>query len=223
VKNGLIPIRNVVSHLAQMARERPAEMPAVFLERQATLESSVRYLQSLATNYARLSPTVEKRACDLNAIARDVVADALAGGDKETRSLQVVTQLADGLPRVLADPVALRRILENLVVNAVDSMEGRAGRVLVWTRLDETGGIQRFLIGVEDNGRGLTPTERAHIFDDFYSTKPGGTGLGLSIVRRLVADLGGRIDVESVSGEGTRFTIELVGSETRAVGTERPA
>jgi signal transduction histidine kinase len=199
-------------------------MPAVFLERQATLESSVRYLQSLATNYARLSPTLDKRACDVNAIARDVVADALAGGNAEARSVHVVTELAESLPRVLADPVALRRILENLVVNAVDSMEGRAGRVAVRTRLDETGGGQRVLVGVEDDGRGLTATERAHIFDDFYTTKPGGTGLGLSIVRRLVADLGGRIDVESVEGRGTRFTIELpVASESRAFGSERSA
>jgi signal transduction histidine kinase len=167
---------------------------------------------------------LEKRACDVNGIARDVVADALAGGDMEARSVQVVTELADALPRVLADPVALRRILENLVLNAIESLEGRGGRVLVWTRLDEAGGSQRILIGVEDDGRGLSPTERARVFDDFYTTKPTGTGLGLSIVRRLVADLGGRIDVESVTGEGTRFTIELpTASEARVAGSERLA
>src|SRR6185436_4047445 len=99
VKNGLIPIRNVVSHLSQLARERPAEMPAVFLERQATLESSVQYLQSLAANYARLSPTLEKRPCDLNAIVRDVVADATAGrGADGAEGVRVVTELADFLP-----------------------------------------------------------------------------------------------------------------------------
>jgi signal transduction histidine kinase len=216
VKNGLIPIRNVISHLAQLARERPAEMPAVFAERQATLESSVQYLQSLAANYARLTPALEKRPCDLNAIVRAVVADAADGrGAEGRRSALVVAELAERPPLVLADPVALRRILDNLVVNAVESLNGGKGRVVVWTRVEGGPAGERVLLGVVDDGRGLAPGELARVFDDFYTTKPGGTGLGLSIVRRLVTDLGGRIEVESAPGKGTRFTIDLpAASET---------
>ena len=54
------------------------------------------------------------------------------------------------------------------------------------------------------------------MFDDFYTTKQGGTGLGLSIVRRLVTDLGGRIEVESLPEKGTRFTIELPSENGRS-------
>jgi signal transduction histidine kinase len=217
VKNGLIPIRNVVSHLAQLARERPAEMPGVFLERQSTLESSVQYLQSLAANYARLTPTLEKKSCDLNAIARAVVAEAneLRGAAPGTGA-RVVAELAERLPRVHADPVALRRILDNLVVNAVESLDGGKGRVVVWTRAERGPDGERVLMGVADEGRGLTAEESARVFDDFYTTKQGGTGLGLSIVRRLVTDLGGRIEVESLPEKGTRFTIELPSENGRS-------
>jgi signal transduction histidine kinase len=103
----------------------------------------------------------------------------------------------------------LRRVLDNLVVNALESLDGRDGQVRVSTRTIQLGVGRGVRIDVADNGRGMTPEERQRAFDDFYTTKAGGTGLGLSIVRRLVSDLGGRVAVESASGEGTRFTVEL--------------
>jgi signal transduction histidine kinase len=201
----------VLGHLGELAREQPDELPRVFLERQGTLDSGVSYLQSLASNYARLAPSLERRPCDPNRIAREVVGDAGASGNGDgSTGARVETDLAAGLPPVYADPVALRRILENLIVNAVESLEGGRGRVLVWTRrVDAGGGPPRVHLGVSDTGRGMTPEARARVFDDFFTTKPHGTGLGLSIVRRLVGDLGGSVHVESAPGEGTRFTIEL--------------
>ncbi|MEJ2186865.1 MAG: ATP-binding protein [Gemmatimonadota bacterium] len=198
VRNGLIPIRNVVNHLAQLARERPDELPAVFRERQQTLESSVAYLQELAASYARLSPRAERRTCDLNAVVRDVAREAAA-------SSAVTLDLDPRLPPIEADPVALRRIVENLVVNALESLEDDAGRVTVSTRAAG----EALVLEVADTGRGMQPDEREHIFQDFYTTKARGTGLGLSIVRRLVGDLGGRIAVDSTPGAGSRFTVEL--------------
>jgi signal transduction histidine kinase len=224
VRNGLIPIRNVLGHLAQVSRESPDRLRDVFLERQGTLDSSVAYLQSLASNYARMSPAVERRPCDVNRIAAEVVADtaisgrghgsAGGGGQSRVPGAHVDSDLTAGLPPVLADPVALRRVLDNLVVNALESVEPgtdpRRARVLVWTRLARTSaGEPRVQLGVSDTGRGMSAEERAHMFDDFYTTKAHGTGLGLSIVRRLVSDMGGRIEVESGPGEGTRITIDL--------------
>jgi signal transduction histidine kinase len=213
VRNGLIPIRNVLSHLSQVAQESPGDLRDVFLQRQGTLESSVTYLQSLATNYARLSPSVERRPCDVNRIAAEVVADAPAadaGG-----GVRVESDLTPGLPPVLADSVALRRVLDNLVVNAVESLAERRqegpGRVLVRTRLvpGPPGSPSLVELEVSDTGRGMSVDERARMFDDFYTTKARGTGLGLSIVRRLVNDMGGRTQVESEPEKGTRFTVEL--------------
>jgi signal transduction histidine kinase len=81
--------------------------------------------------------------------------------------------------------------------------------VIVRTAVDGHGNERLVTVEVTDTGAGIEAPALDHIFDDFYTTKERGTGLGLSIVRRLVADMGGRIGVESETGRGTTFRIEL--------------
>jgi signal transduction histidine kinase len=209
IKNGLTPIRNVIRHLSQVSREDPQAMPGVFAEREETLSSSIGYLDELASNYARLYPRLDLRRCDVSEIASTIVAD-LHG----TRPAGLISDTCEGAI-VRADPVALRRILENLVRNAVDSIGSDQGTVTVSTeRVDDEAGRNWIRVSVSDNGIGMTEEQKARIFDDFYTTKADGTGLGLSIVRRLVMDLDGRIDVESSQGEGTRMIIHLPAAGT---------
>lgn len=205
IKNGLVPIRNVLRHLSQVARDEPGGLAAVYDERRGTLDSAVEYLETLARNYARLSPRLEGSACDANAVVRQVLGHAGRRGGIEIR-----TELADKLPAVRGDPVVLQRILENLVGNAADSFDGESGVVIVSTEPvpGEAGGLAVRLT-VSDTGGGMTRGELERAFDDFYTTKPGGTGLGLSIVRRLVLDLGGSLRVDTERGSGSRFMIEL--------------
>ena len=81
IKNGLAPIRNVLRHFSQVARQDPALLPAVFEERKGTLDSSVEYLETLARNYARLSPDHRARApCDVNALVEEVLRNTAADG-----------------------------------------------------------------------------------------------------------------------------------------------
>jgi signal transduction histidine kinase len=197
VKNGLAPLRNVFRHLAQVGRDEPAKLPQVFAERQGTVESSIGYLETLAANYARLYPQSERKPTDVNA----VVQEAVSGGS--ARSIR--TDLAAGLPSVSADALVLRRVIENLVGNAVDSLEGGAGSVTVTTARGD--GVVR--ISVSDTGRGMSKAELDRAFNDFYTTKPGGTGLGLSIVRRLVLDSNGSLKVETEPGKGSKFIVEI--------------
>jgi signal transduction histidine kinase len=195
VKNGLAPLRNVFRHLAQVARDKPEELPQVFSERQGTVESSINYLETLAANYAKLSPQSERKATDVNAVVRETI-----GGSTTVRA-----RLADGLPPVSADALILRRIIENLLSNAVDSLDGRNGTITVTTEK----GRGNVRIAVSDTGRGMTKAELDRAFDDFYTTKTGGTGLGLSIVRRLILDSNGALKVETEPGEGSTFIVEL--------------
>ena len=207
IKNGLAPIRHVLRHLAQVAREEPSQLPAVYLERQGTIEQSVAYLETLAANYAKLSPKESRRPVDVNAVAGEVVS---AARGRAVPGVEIRTSLAPALPPVLAEVVVLRRILENLVANAVDALEPGRGEVHVRTELVATGTEPpRVRITVSDTGKGMTERELARAFDDFFTTKPTGTGLGLSIVRRLVADLEGSLRVETGPGSGSKFMIEL--------------
>jgi signal transduction histidine kinase len=204
IKNGLIPLRNVMRHLAQVERDEPGALPVVFAERRPTVDSSIAYLETLATSYQRLSPPSDRRECDLNALIGEVVRAAQGHEDVEFG-----TDLAS-LPPVVGDPIALRRILENLIANAVDSLESKPGRITVSTQVvDRDGGLPAVHLTVADTGRGVSADEAGRIFNDFYTTKQGGTGLGLSIVRRLVMDLHGTLGVESVPGRGTRVIIDI--------------
>ena len=217
VKNGLVPIRNVVRHLAQVARDDPAALAGVFEERRGTLESSLTYLDTLARNYARLSPAALPEACDVGAMVDDVLRATTAAGV----TLRAVPDPAR--PRVSADPLALRRVLENLVGNAVDSVAGRPGAdVTVSTeQLGSLGAAGRVRIVVADTGPGMTRNELDRAFEDFHTTKARGTGLGLSIVRRLVLDLGGALRLETAPGAGTRAIVELP-ADGRSVATQEP-
>ena len=201
IKNGLIPIRNVLRHLVQVREQEPQNLATVFGERRATLESSVGYLDTLARNYAKLTPRVDRRAVDVNAIASEI-----ASSTAVATTIKVRTRLADNAPRALGDPVVIRRIIDNLVRNAVESLDAAGGEVTIATARAQNGGVR---ITITDTGRGMSKEELDHAFDDFFTTKADGTGLGLSVVRRLTTDLNGSVRVESAPAQGTSFTIEL--------------
>lgn len=204
IRNGLTPIRNVFRHLVELSHAHPGELARVFQERERTLASSIEYLDELATNYARLSGRGELRPCDLNDIARQVASSFSRAGGAE-----VNTRLADRAV-VRGDAVSLRRVLENLVDNAIDSLDGSPGSVTIATEwVEDEDGASFLALSVSDTGRGMSDEERGRIFEDFYTSKQGGTGLGLSIVRRIVMDMQGTIEVESRPGAGTRFIVRV--------------
>lgn len=211
IKNGLAPIRNVLRHFSQVARQEPGQLAAVFEERKTTLDSSVEYLETLARNYARLSPAIDRAACDVNALVEQVLRSTRADG------AVLQSRLSEETPSALGDSLMLRRILENLIGNAVDSLAGgTAGAVTVTTESAGRADEPRVRITVADTGPGMSRKELDHAFDDFYTTKAGGTGLGLSIVRRLVLDLNGSLRVETEPGAGTSFVIELPAAPRRS-------
>ena len=132
--------------------------------------------------------------------------------------------LDSGALLVLADPVQLRQILMNLVLNARDAMP-QGGKIWLITRTaefpgeassnDEPGIARRAVsLTVKDNGCGMDAETRARLFEPFFTTKkPGkGTGLGLATVQRIVDEVGGMIEVESKPGQGASIEVFLPAS-----------
>lgn len=203
IKNGLAPIRHVLRHFGEAARREPERMAELYLDRQETLEASVSYLEQLARNYARLAPAAARGPSDLAGLLRDV------GGAATVEGVNVEVQVADDLPGLRADAVSLRRIVENLVTNAVEALEGAPGRVTLSAAPIRNGDARLVRLAVSDSGRGMSQDELDRAFDDFYTTRTGGTGLGLSVVRRIVADHGGTLRVETAPGQGSTFIVEM--------------
>ena len=132
------------------------------------------------------------------------------------REIRIEQRLAEGLPPVRLDVEQIRRVVINLVDNAVEALggttasagaNGEAPTIVVDTQLDRANGVVRLC--VTDNGPGISPADRDKLFMPYYSTKRRGSGLGLAIVRRIIAEHGGSIEVSDNTPHGTVFTIEL--------------
>ncbi len=148
------------------------------------------------------------RRIDVNAIVRELV-DTLAAlvGD----NAQLSTRLESPLPPVWMDPSALERTLVNLVANARDASRP-GGRIVISssTRMTEDGS-RWVVVAVEDHGAGMDATTLAHALDHFFTTKAetGGTGLGLPSVARAAREAGGKVELDSAPGRGTRVDVWL--------------
>jgi signal transduction histidine kinase len=119
-------------------------------------------------------------------------------------AIRVTLDLDSGCGPVRADAEQIGRVLQNLVLNALDAMPA-GGNLTIRTR--RTGAAVR--IDVADTGEGLTAEERERLFTPYYTTRPHGTGLGLAIVQSVVADHDGRVWVDSAPGRGSTFHIEV--------------
>jgi two-component system NtrC family sensor kinase len=141
---------------------------------------------------------------DLNGVVRRVL--TLAGAEMEARGVEVETALDPILPRVTVHPEAIQQVLANLVYNAGDAMSG-GGTLRVVTRVVD----DAVEVIVEDTGTGIAEHDLPHIFEAFYTTKPGiaGIGLGLFVSEGIVRGHRGRLSVESTVGHGSRFTVRL--------------
>ncbi len=162
---------------------------------------------------------MDMRKIDVQDLTRTLVDDIaqVRGAQAEARlqiplAVQVRPTVARD-PSWHADPDALRRVLVNLVRNALQAVEQSVAR----GRSKPVRGVQVSLdrgpdwleITVEDDGVGIPPEHMGLVFEAFYTTRHDGTGLGLSVCQRIVQQHGGTLSIESVSGRGTRVTVHL--------------
>jgi two-component system, NtrC family, sensor kinase len=126
------------------------------------------------------------------------------------KRLTVVRELDPSIPPTLANPEQLTQVLMALMLNAVDAMDDRRGRLTVRTGRNRNQ-KDEVVLEIEDNGTGISRADQAKIFEPFYTTKPPGrgTGLGLSICYGIVEDHRGRIEVDSQPGRGSIFRVFL--------------
>jgi two-component system NtrC family sensor kinase len=137
-------------------------------------------------------------------------AESLLDPRLRSRSIRVLNQLPDDLPPVWGDPQQIEQVLINLLQNAADAIEDE-GIIRITAEQREREGREFVVLCVEDNGRGISRDDLRRIFEPFFTTKaPGkGTGLGLSICQRIVRRHGGKIEVDSQPGKGSRFFVWL--------------
>jgi signal transduction histidine kinase len=143
--------------------------------------------------------------------------------DRARRAGVALTVDCDVAGSMQGDPEKLRRVVINLVGNALEALEGarvEAPRVSVQAGENLAG--TEVWVRVEDNGPGIEPERLARIFSPFYTSKDSGTGLGLALSRKVVTAHGGSIEAEPSPGGGTRFLVTLPKRPAAAADVERP-
>lgn len=215
IKNPLSTIRLNMQLLAEdlapddeEAIPSPAEQRAA--RRIAAVQGECTRLQGLLDDflaYARQRP-LRLEARDLNREIADTL--EFFRPQCEEAGVEIVPYLDAELPTVMLDREAFRGALTNLMVNALQAMDGGAGgpaggQLIVQTR--GHGGVAA--VYLTDTGCGMDDRTARKMFEAFFSTKPGGSGLGLPATAKAIEAHGGTIAVQSELGRGTRFTIEL--------------
>ena len=155
------------------------------------------YSKSLQLNYSRenLNELLDKSLL--------IVQDRL-----EEKQIVVTRKYSRQLPSLSLDLVRMMQVFTNLYLNAIQAV-GPGGKLRVSTGREQVNGTSYLKASVSDNGPGITVSQRAVIFDPFYTTSSNGTGLGLTIVKKIVEQHAGKIEVESRVGQFTRFNILL--------------
>jgi len=202
LKNPLFPLQITIENLQRARANSPVgpEFDEIFRESTTTLLDELANLKIIVgrfSDFAKMPPP-QFETVDVREIVRGVVKLNDARFHAEGRpQIECVTQLPGEPLRISADPDQLRRVLSNLVLNAMDAMPG-GGRLWIRAATTETGAR------IE-----LTEEECARLFTPYYTTKQHGTGLGLAIVQSVVSDHRGKISVVSAPGAGATFVIDL--------------
>lgn len=197
-------VKNIVSQLSLVARnaERHADNPAFRADMIATLNESATRMNDLL---ARLAVREPQRADP----PRPVVLHDVAARSADRFRLHRVTVDGEAGAAALADPARLQQVIDHLVQNAIDA--GGTAPVRIVTGAD----ADRAWVEVIDRGHGMTPAfVRDELFRPFVSSKPTGFGIGAFEARQLAVAMGGRIDVDSQVGHGSRFRIVLPRART---------
>jgi hypothetical protein len=196
------PLAGIAGVVEIVGRDLPATSPARAVIKDVRLEIAQinRILTDLLQTARPHPPAV--RPTDLNTTVEHAV--MLARQQVLSKPITIELEKDAGLPVVEHDSDQMHQVVLNLLLNAVQAIEGQgAVRVVVASRKGHA------LISVSDSGRGISPEHLPFIFRPFYTTKGNGTGLGLSLARRIVEDHRGTIEVQSEVGRGTEFLVTL--------------
>src|SRR5437867_10102487 len=209
IKNPLTPIQLSAERISRnIARlpAAPARMTNVIEECVQSIVQEVSSLKNLVNEFVRFArlPAVSRVPNSM----KELVGKTMALYEGRLQGVTVGVDLPDDLPPILMDSLQMKRVLVNLLDNALEALSEAPVRELkIRCELARHDTMARLII--EDTGRGIAPEDRDRLFTPYFSTRGNGTGLGLAISSRIISDHGGYIAAEPNSPKGTRFVIEL--------------
>lgn len=178
-------------------------------EAKSNLEESIHVMEDQILYMDKIVSDLQAFVQPVHIDKKPVALEELVSGVMQSVPIPsgIAVRLANngGGMQIRVDPQLLKRVLINLVTNAIQAMPG-GGRLFMEAKVDSSGHVS---ISVEDTGVGIPDRIRSQIFTPLFTTKPRGQGFGLAVCKRVIEAHGGTIGFESVEGKGTRFTVEF--------------
>jgi nitrogen fixation/metabolism regulation signal transduction histidine kinase len=200
IKNPLTPIQLSAERLEMKLSGKVGEPEQLLLTKSVkTIVDQVDAMKRLVNefrDYARL-PAAELKPTDINVL----VGDVLQLYALENAVVPVIAELDPRAPPIRGDAEQLRQVIHNLVQNAQDAQEGKAGAV-VTIKTDYSESSRRVRLSVRDNGTGFPAHILKRAFEPYVTTKIKGTGLGLAVVKKIADEHGARIDISNRMADG---------------------
>jgi len=223
IKNPLTPIQLSAERIARNIARLPSATPRVtnvIEECVETIVEEVSSLKNLVDEFVRFArlPAVSRVPNSM----KDLVDKTMALYEDRLDRVKVAVDVPEDLPPILMDSLQMKRVLVNLLDNALQALSGDPApelKIRCELARDET--MARLTIA--DTGCGIAPDDRERLFTPYFSTRKNGTGLGLAISSRIVADHGGYIGAEPNSPRGTRFVVELPVCQESSLSMTSPA
>ena len=206
VKNPLSPIQVAIETMRKTYRKNHPDFEEIFDESTAAVLDEVQRLNRLVSEFSDFArmPAPQRHRVDVAELVRHTA--ALWNGE---RCVDVIVEVANTVPIIHGDRDQLAEVMTNLVKNGIEAAESHhpdgGGQVCIRAAPCEDG----VEIRVEDNGAGISETDRARLFEPYFTTKDEGTGLGLAIVHRIVSDHEGSVSVETSPRGGTEMVVRL--------------
>ena len=206
IRNPLNYINLTLDHLRSSFAPSDPNKRATFVQLADQLKTEVARINRHITDFLKYSrpSKLDLQSVDIRVEAEDAL--RLVEARAEERGIDTRIIQDGALPRVLADRESLRSVFTNLVINAVEAIEGDGGHISIRLSNADANSVK---VEVTDSGCGIADHDISKVFEPYFSTKDTGTGLGLAIVRKAVDDHGGTISIASKEGSGTTFTIIL--------------
>ena len=212
IRNPLNYINLTLDHLRSSFAPSDQSKRETFVRLTDQLKTEVARINRHITDFLKYSrpSKLELQSVDVRAEAEDAL--RLVEGRAEECGIETTIVQDGALPPVIADRESLRSVFTNLVINAVEAIDGAGGSVSIRLSNGEANSVK---VEITDSGCGIAADDISKVFEPYFSTKETGTGLGLAIVKKAIDDHGGTISVASKEGSGTTFTITLPASENR--------
>lgn len=214
IKNPLTPIQLSIQHLRDEYKKSDNDFEQTFTECTDTIIQEVDAIRTMVQEFSEFArmPAPNFQEMDLKPVLRELVSFFATARPNMHFSLE----MENGLPKIEADSERLRRVIINLIENAIHAVKHKREKVVRVAAMPRND--TQIEVVFEDNGHGIPADHLESIFQPYFTTKENGTGLGLAIVDRIIRDHNGQIQVQSTVGQGTTFSLILLRHQPENTG-----